>query len=83
MKKLIAIVLVAVLVLTLAVGSGLALADKPNNNGPKPGTDFNGPHYNLNLIGKNKVMPGAYDNPDRHTMFIPLDTDDFNITSLR
>jgi len=78
MKKLIAIVLVAVLVLTLAVGSGLALADKPNNNGPKPGTDFNGPHYNLNLIGKNKVMPGDYNNPNRHTMFVPQDTTDFS-----
>lgn len=47
---------------------------KPNNNAPKPGTDFNGPHYNLNLIGKEKEMPGDYDNPDRHTMFVPLNT---------
>ena len=73
MKKLIAVVLAVSLVLTLVLGSGMALA-KPNG-GPKPGTDFNGPHYNLNLIGKNKVMPGAYDNPDRHTMFVPLDTE--------
>lgn len=79
MKKLIAIVLAVTLVLTLALGSGMALA-KPNG-GPKPGTDFNGPHYNLNLIGKNKVMPGDYDNPDRHTMFVPLDTEGMTFTN--
>ena len=67
MKNLLAIGLVVVLALTLCVTPVLAA---------KPGTDFNGPHYNLNLIGKNKVMPGAYDNPDRHTMFVPLDTTD-------
>jgi len=49
---------------------------KPNKTGSKPGTDFNGPHYNLNLIGKDKEMPGDYDNPDRHTMFVPLNTTD-------
>jgi hypothetical protein len=76
MKKLIAITLAVVLVLALVVGSGVALA-KPE--GPKPGTDFNGSHYNLNLIGKNKVMPGDYDNPDRHTMFVPLDTSGMSI----
>jgi hypothetical protein len=78
MKKLIVIGLAFVLVLTLALGTGVALA-KPNGNGPKPGTDFNGPHYNLNLIGKHKVMPGDKDNPDRHTMFVPLDTTDMTI----
>ena len=69
MKKLIAIGLVVVLALTLGVTPVLAA---------KPGTDFNGPHYNLNLIGKSKVMPGDYDNPDRHTMFVPLDTTDMD-----
>ncbi len=80
MKKIIAIALAVVLVLTLAVGSGLALA-KSNNDGPKPGTDFNGPHYNLNLIGKDKAMPGDKDNPDRHTMFVPLDTEGMTFTN--
>ena len=70
MKKLIPIVLAIVLVLTLAVTPVLAA---------KPGTDFNGPHYNLNLIGKSKAMPGDYDNPNRHTMFVPLDTTDMTI----
>ena len=42
----------------------------------KPGTDFSGPHYNLNIIGKKAEWNGggSYDNPDRHTMFVPLDT---------
>lgn len=73
MKKVIAIGLAVVLVLTLAVGSTVALA-KPN--GPKPGTDFSGPHYNLNLIGKKADWNGGggYNNPDRHTMFVPQDT---------
>ena len=65
MKKIIAVGLAIVLLLTVAVTPALA---------KKPGTDFNGPHYNLNLIGKDKEMPGDYDNPDRHTMFVPLDT---------
>ena len=48
-------------------------------NAVKPGTNFNGPHFNLNLIGKSKEMPGDKDNPDRHTMFVPLDTTGFYI----
>jgi hypothetical protein len=70
MKKLITISLAVVMVLTLGVTPVFAA---------KPGTDFNGAHYNLNLIGKSKEMPGDYDNPNRHTMFVPLDTSDFNI----
>jgi hypothetical protein len=71
MRKLIPIALAIVLVLTLAVTPVFAA---------KPGTDFNGPHYNLNLIGKSKEMPGDYDNPSRHTMFVPLDTTGMNIS---
>ena len=70
MKKSAVIVLVLVLLLTIGVTPVFAA---------KPGTDFNGEHYNLNLIGKSKEMPGDYDNPDRHTMFVPLDTSDFDI----
>lgn len=78
MKKVLAVVLAVVLLVSL--GSTVVLAGNGNGNGgPKPGTDFNGPHFNLNLIGKDKEMPGAKDNPDRHTMFIPLDTTDFDI----
>lgn len=52
----------------------LALVATPAMASPK-GIDVNGPHFNLNLIGKDKTMPGDYDNPDRHTMFVPADTD--------
>ena len=35
-----------------------------------------GAHYNLNIIGKKSDWSGggSYDNPDRHTMFVPQDT---------
>jgi hypothetical protein len=72
LKKVIAITLAVVMLLTLGVTPVFAA---------KPGTDFNGPHYNLNLIGKSKAMPGDYDNPDRHTMFVPLDTTDMTFTN--
>lgn len=79
MKKLLTISLAVVLTLSLIIGSSVVMAKPNGNGGPKPGTDFNGPHYNLNLIGKDKAMPGDKDNPDRHTMFVPLDTSSFNI----
>jgi len=46
----------------------------------KPGTDFNGPHYNLNLIGKKSTWSGggSYDNPNRHTMFVPQYTSELD-----
>ena len=41
-----------------------------------PGTDFNGPHYNLNIIGvskdKNPTAEG-WTNPNRHTIFVGLE----------
>lgn len=75
-----ALLIVAML---LIVGIFVVDADKPVGTSPKPGTDFNGPHFNLNLIGKNKEMPGDKDNADRHTMFVPLDTSGmtFNINT--
>lgn len=44
------------------------------------GIDFEGYHYNLNIIGKKVDWNGggSYDNPDRHTIFLPEDTTDFN-----
>jgi hypothetical protein len=70
-KKIFALLIVSMLLL---VGFLAVDADKPDKTNPKPGTDFNGPHFNLNLIGKNKEMPGDKNNSDRHTMFVPLDT---------
>jgi hypothetical protein len=67
MKKLFAVVLAVVLLATL--GTSVALA-------AKPGTDFSGPHYNLNIVGKKADWNGggSYDNPSRHTMFVPQET---------
>jgi len=45
------------------------------NKNPKPRLDFNGPHYTLNILGKNNIGNGQYDNPDRHTIFVPLEGD--------
>ena len=48
----------------------------------KPGTDFSGSHFNLNIIGKKEDwggQGGSYDNPDRHTIFVPLDTSDYDV----
>ncbi len=43
---------------------------------PKPGADFNGPHFNLNVIGvPHDKLNGSFDNSNRHTIFIPLYTD--------
>ncbi|MCJ7814240.1 MAG: hypothetical protein MUP34_02330 [Candidatus Atribacteria bacterium] len=40
-----------------------------------------GAHYNLNIIGKKSGWSGggSYDNPDRHTMFVPEDTTGWTI----
>jgi len=40
-----------------------------------------GAHYNLNIIGKKSDWSGggSYDNPDRHTMFVPQDTTGWTI----
>lgn len=67
---------VIALVLLVAVGMTVTAA-----SAIKPGTDFNGPHYNLNLIAK-KWDYGShedqFDNPDRGTIFVPLEiTDDY------
>ena len=48
------------------------------NNGAKPPS---GAHYNLNIIGKKSDWSGggSYDNPNRHTMFVPENTDEFEL----
>jgi len=85
MKKLVFLI-VAIVVLGLIVTGCIPVvptAEKDEINSLtklKPGTDFNGPHYNLNLIGKKEGWSGggSYDNPNRHTIFVPEDTKDFH-----
>ena len=76
MRKVIAIVLAVALVAVLVPVIALAGNGNGNGNGKQPGIDFNGPHYNLNIIGKKADWSGggSYDNPNRHTMFVPEDT---------
>ena len=78
MKKLITVGLAVVLLLSLAATPVFAGNGNGNGNGGlKPGQDFNGPHYNLNIIGKKADWKrgGGYNNPARHTMFVPENTD--------
>jgi hypothetical protein len=81
MKKLLYLVIV-ILALGLIVSGCIpvvpTLGEKGNgngngNNGLKPPS---GAHYNLNIIGKKSDWSGggSYNNPDRHTMFVPEDT---------
>lgn len=71
MRKLIGFTVAVVMLLSLAV---------PVLAAPK-GVNFNGAHFELNLIGKKADWNGGgtYDNPDRHTMFVPESTDGWNI----
>lgn len=69
MKKVIFIALALILMVALVPATAFAA---------QPGRDFNGPHINLNLIGKDKIMPGNYSG-DRHTIFVPVDTTGYTI----
>ncbi|MCJ7692915.1 MAG: hypothetical protein MUO22_05815 [Sedimentisphaerales bacterium] len=82
MKKLLAVFLAVTLIASL--GIGVAFAGNGNGNGGvKPGTDFSGPHFNLNIIGKKADWKGGgeYNNPDRHTIFVPEYTEDLSCTT--
>jgi len=94
MKKLIYLIVAIVILGLIASGCFLSVVPptekdetsiltkaKPDNDGLQPGLNFNGPHYNLNLIGKKAGWSGGggYDNPDRHTIFVPENTDDYTI----
>jgi hypothetical protein len=73
MKKVIMLTLALTLVASLGVGVAFA-----GNGDLKPGRDFNGPHFNLNILGKVNIGEGDMSNPNRHTIFIPLVTDWYN-----
>ena len=73
MKKIFGILLVVVLLATIIPSAVVAKS-------PKTEFDLNGPHFNLNLLGK---ADGWNDkevtNPQRHTMFVPMDTTNWDI----
>jgi hypothetical protein len=73
MKKIFGILLVVVLVTTIVPSAVLAKS-------PKTEFDLNGPHYNLNLLGKRDGWNDKeVSNPERHTMFVPMDTTNWDI----
>lgn len=73
-----------VLLVLVFTSYGLVAEAKPNGgNGLRPGVDFSGPHFNLNVHG----VPSGVDKfdddtigPGRHTIFIPIDGVDLNIS---
>lgn len=73
MKKVFGILLVVVLVATI-------LPSAVSAKSPRTEFDLNGPHFNLNLIGKaDGWNDKEVSNPDRHTMFVPMDTSGWTI----
>lgn len=69
-----------VLGLVLLVAAGLSVT-AVSAKSVKTEFDVNGPHYNLNLLGKNWEQGShedQFDNPDRGTMFVPLDTSTYS-----
>jgi hypothetical protein len=78
--KAIALGIVAVMI----IAGGLAAVDAGNGNGKGGGANeipLNGPHYNLNIIGKKDGWNGnPSNNLERHTIFVPEDTSNFQIT---
>jgi hypothetical protein len=63
----------------LAQNNELTLKSKPLNQGANA-IDLNGPHFELNLLGKKGDWNSKeVDNPDRHTMFIPRNTAEWAI----
>lgn len=73
MKKILTLGITAVLLCAGLMVSVAAAAPK--------GIDFEGEHYNLNIIGKKADWNGggSYDNPARHTIFVPQNTTGFTI----
>jgi hypothetical protein len=72
MKKVLVVTTIALL-LCMGFVAFQAQGDKPETKGN--GIDLTGAHYNLNLLCKKSDWnQNSFDNPDRHTMFIPEDT---------
>jgi len=88
MKKLIYLIVAIVILGLVASGCFLSVVPptekdeitsltkaKPADKPPS------GAHFNLNIIGKKSdwSAQGSFSNPDRHTMFVPEDIEDYNI----
>jgi len=85
MKKLVCLVVI-ILVLGLIVSGCVDLVvpqvekdEITSLTKAKPLKPPSGAHYNLNIIGKKSDWSGqgSYSNPNRHTMFVPENTDEF------
>lgn len=65
-------------VMAIIVGALVAPVGAQNIN---PNKLYGAPSYVLNIIGKKADWSGggSYDNPDRHTMFVPQEADDIKI----
>lgn len=64
---------ITIAVLAVLICAGLAVSAQA----AKPGTDFNGQHYNLNIIGKDKFNGVG---GDGRTIFVPENTSEYNFT---
>ncbi|MCJ2514094.1 MAG: hypothetical protein LN408_06635, partial [Candidatus Thermoplasmatota archaeon] len=73
MERKIVILVVTMLIITAFVTNVLAKPKNQANDGLKPGVDFSGPHYLLNILGKKNIGNGSYDDPDRRSIFVPLE----------
>jgi hypothetical protein len=70
--KIKAIALAIIAIMIIAGGLAAVNAVKPDR-GDKPPS---GPHYTLNIIARKNIGNGDYDNPSRHTIFVPFDNED-------
>jgi hypothetical protein len=80
--KLLAILLMpGLLLMTSCNKEEEMLKDSPIlKAGNKGELNLNGPHFELNLVAKkDNWNENEFDNPDRHTIFIPRNTEGWNI----
>jgi len=89
MKKLIYLIVAMVVLGLIASGCFLSVVPPTEKDEitsltkAKPLKPPSGAHYNLNIIGKKSDWnaQGSFDNPDRHTMFVPQDTTGWTIAT--
>jgi len=78
MKRLFCLLVIGLVLGLILTGCNLVVPQDGSLNltKAKPIKPPSGAHYNLNIIGKKADWNGggSYDNPDRHTMFVPEDT---------